>query len=219
MKKKRAAWLAIALGLMLTGCGQKPGSGEWNSDMGSIYVNQALEIQSSVVFTSQNNNDTYNQDELKAYAEEAVITFNTENGGAAAAQNSEGAEKLPVALQSATMKGSTGKLVFEYKDGESLVAFSGETGDNSHTLAGFLVMKVSDALAAGELADGTFAGKDGAAVSTDEVTKQSDYNVVMADGAAIIYTEGEIAFVSEGVTLRDSHTAETPEGKNYIVFQ
>ncbi|MGL5436807.1 MAG: hypothetical protein ACRDBO_15615 [Lachnospiraceae bacterium] len=217
MKKKRAAWLAVALGLMLTGCGQQAKSGEWNSDTGSIYVNQAMEIQSSVVFTSQQDNDTYNQDELKAYAEEVVISYNSEHGGAAAAQNSEGAEKLPVALKSATLNGKTGKLIFEYKDGESLAGFAAETGDSALTV--FSVMKVSDTLAAGGLADGTFVNKEGVAVSGEEVAKQSDYKAVTAEGAAIICTEGEIVYVTEGVTLRDSHTAETPEGKNYIIFQ
>lgn len=219
MKKRTAVWLAIAMGFVLTGCSQPAQSGGWNSDTGSIYINQSGELQSSVVFTSEKDNDTYNQDELKAYAEEAVISYNTDNGAAAAAANSEDGEKLPVALESATIKDKTGKLIFTYKDGDSLVGFARESGDSSNTLTAFSVMKISDAAAAGAFADTTFVNTDGTAVSADEVAGQTDGSVIRAEGSATVCTEGEIVYVSEGVTVSDAHNAQTPEGTNIIVVK
>lgn len=219
MKKSRAAGMAVILALLLTGCGKQAKAGDWNSKAESIYVSRALEIESSVIYTSPVDNDTYNQDELQAYVEEAVASYNEEHGGAKESQNREDADKLPVALKSCTLEGKTGKLVFEYKDGENLVAFAQESGDKSNTLTSFSVMKVSDALVAGGLLDGSFVTIEGHAAANEEVTKQSDHIAVMAEGSAVIYTEGAILYVTEGVNLRDTHTAEVPEGKSYIIFQ
>lgn len=219
MKKSRAVGLAVILVLLVTGCGKQAKTGDWSRGAGSIYVNRAMGIESSVIHTSQVDNETYNQDELQAYAQEAAAAYNAEHGGAAEGQNREGADKLPVALKSCTLEDKTGKLVFEYKEGGDLVAFARKSGDGSNTLTGFSVMKVGDALVAGGLLDGSFVTREGDAADSAEVTKQSDRIAVMAEGAAVICTEGEILYVTEGVTLLDSHTAEVPEGKNYIVFQ
>lgn len=219
MKKSRAAGLAVILALLLTGCGKQARAGDWSAGAERIYVNRAMAIESSVIYTSPVDNDTYSRDELQAYAEAAVTAYNTEHGGAARSQNQKDAEKLPVALKSCTLEGKTGKLIFEYKDGENLVAFARETGDQSNTLTGFSVMTVSEALAAGGLKDGSFVTVEGQAAATEDVTGQSDQIAVTAEGSAVIYTEGAILYVTEGVTLLDTHTAEAPEGKSYIIFQ
>lgn len=219
MRKKRAAAFVLALGLMLAGCGNQAKTGTWNANTNSIYVNHALEVESALVYTSEKDNETYNQDELKAFAEQAVVDYNTANGGEAAAANSEGAAKLPVALKSCALEGKTGTLVFDYASADDFVKFAQETGDNTHTVTALAVKTVADALAAGDMADGAFVNPSGKAVATDEVTKQSGYYVVTAEGAAVIQTEGQIAYMTEGVTLRDSYTAVLPEGKNYIVFK
>lgn len=219
MKKRRAAVLALALGLMLTGCGQKAATGTWNANTNSIYVNHDLEIASAMVYTSEVENDTYNQEELKAFAEEAVVDYNTANGGAAAAANAEGAARLPVALTSCSLEGKTGTLVFEYASADDFVKFAQENGDNTHTVTALAAKTVADAVAAGDLADLAFTDPSGKAVAADDVTKQSAYYVVIAEGTAVIQVEGQIAYMTEGVTLRDSYTAATPEGKYCIVFK
>lgn len=219
MKKRRAAVVVLALGLMLAGCGQKAKTGTWNANTNSIYVNHAMEVQSALVYTSETENDTYSQDELKAFAEEAVVDYNTANGGAAAAANSEGAAKLPVALVSCTLEGKTGTLVFAYAGAEDFVKFAKEHGDNTHTVTALEVKTVADAVAAGDLTDVAFVNPSGKAVSADDVTKQAAYYVVMAEGAGVIQTEGQIAYTTGGISLRDSYTAVTPEGRNFIVFK
>lgn len=219
MKKRRAAALVLALGLLLAGCGQKAKTGTWNANTNSIYVNHALEVASALVYTSENDNDTYNQDELKAYAEEAVVDYNTANGGAEASANSEGAAKLPVALKSCTLEGKTGTLVFEYGSAEDFVKFARETGDNTHTVTALAVSTVADALAAGTLNDVEFVNPSGKPVAQTDVTKQTGYYVVSVEGTAVIQVEGAVAFMTEGVSLRDSYTAVTREGTNLIIFQ
>lgn len=218
MKKKRAV-LVLALGLMLAGCGQKAATGTWNANTNSIYVNHAMEVQSALVYTSETENDTYNQEELKAFAEEAVVDYNTANGGAASSANSEGAAKLPVALKSCTLEGKTGTLVFEYATADDFVKFSGENSDNTHTVTAMAVKTVADAAGAGDFADVTFVNPSGKEVASDEVTKQTAYYAVMAEGAAVIQVEGQIAYMTEGISLRDSYTAVMPEGKNVIIFK
>lgn len=219
MKKKRAAVLVLALGLMLAGCGQKAKTGTWNANTNSIYVNHAMEVQSALVYTSETENDTYSQEELKAFAEEAVVDYNTANGGAAASANSEGAAKLPVALTSCILEGKTGTLVFQYATADDFVKFSEENGDNTHTVTAMAVKTVADAVAAGDFADVVFVNPSGKEVAADEVTKQTAYYAVMTEGAAVIQVEGQIAYMTEGISLRDSYTAVTPEGKNVIIFK
>lgn len=220
MKKCKAAWTAVILSLALMGCGAQGKAGSWNADSNGIYVNKAMAVESAMVVTSEKSNDLYNQDELKAYVAENVVEYNTANGGAAASENSEGAEKLPAALKSCTLDGTTAILVFEYASAADFVKFSQETGDNTHTVTALLVKKVSDAQTAGKLAGGKFVDAAGKAAEIGDVTRQAEKSIVVAaEGAAVIHTEGKITYVSEGVTLNDSYTAVTSEGKNYIIFQ
>ena len=219
MKKCKAAWTAVIWSLVLMGCGAQGKAGSWNADSNGIYVSKAMTVESAMVVTSMNSNDLYDQEELKAFVAETIVEYNTAAGGAAASENSEGAAKLPVALKSCTLEGNTGVLAFEYASAADFVKFSQESGDNTHTVTALSVKNLSDAQAAGELAEGKFVDIAGKAVETSDMTRQSKSIVVAAEGVAVIHTEGKITYVSEGITLNDSYTAVTSEGTNYIIFQ
>lgn len=209
MKKRRVTALIAAIGILAAGCGQQSKTGTWGADENSIYVNHALEVESALIYTSDIANDTYNQEELKAFVEEAVAAYNTENGG-------DVSEKPPVALTSCKLEGQTGTLVFEYATGADFVKFSEESGDNSHTVTDLSVQRIADA---GGLEGVDFLSMEGKPVEIGEVLKQTDYYVVSVTGAATICTEGQAVYTTEGVTLRDSFTMTTPEGTSYIVFK
>lgn len=212
MKKSRCALLIAAAVTVLAGCGGgRTESGAWGANENSIYVSRALEIRSAMVYTSEKENDTYNQDELQAFAQDAVDAYNTANQAAADAPL--------VSLASCKLEGSTGTLVFDYASGDDFVKFAQEAGDDTHTVTAFSAQKVSDALAAGGITDGTFLNTEGKPVSAEEAAKQQDYNVVAVEGSATICTEGPVVYRSEGVELRDSYTASVPEGKSYIIFK
>lgn len=217
--KAMLAALVTAAGLLAAGCGQSSGGGSetWAANDNSIYVAKDMSVESALVYTSEQFNDLYKQDELSAYVEQAIADYAAENGAAG------GEGQAPVTLKSCSLEGRTGVLVFDYASPEEFVKFAQATGDNTHTVTSLTVRKVSDELAAGGLTDASvYRTPRDKTVDSGEVTKQSDYGVVAVEGAATIFTEGEIAYVSGAageVQLTGSHTAVTTEGKHYIIFK
>lgn len=215
--KKRYAMLAVAAllaGVLMTGCGQKAASG-WEANENSIYVDRGLSVESALIYTSEKVNDLYTQDGLAAFAKEQIAAYNAAQGAAEAAENTEGGEKLPVALKSCTLEGQTGKLVLDYKTAEDFVKFSQESGDNTHTVTS---LSAAD-LAGGLPEDLKFTTPDGKAVDAAEVSKLKDGRVVLVEGAATVYTEGKVAYISEGAVMKRENAVQTPEGRSCIVFK
>lgn len=217
MKKNCAVLAAAALSCaVLAGCGQKQ-EGTWNANENSIYVTKELAVESAMVYTSDKPNELYTEEGLSSYAEEAVTSYNTEHGGAAAFENEKDQEKLPAALKSCSLEGQTGKLVFEYASADDFVNFSIENGDNTHSITGLSVGTAAEL--AGELEGMTFltaAGKDAELAS---VTGESKNKAVIVEGAGTVYVEGGVAFVTEGVRVKAGNAVITSEGTNCIVFQ
>lgn len=217
MKNRRVALAAVvaAAGLLAVGCGKGAGGSDtWTANDNSIYVAKDMSVESALVYTSEQFNDLYKPDELSAYVEEAIADYTEEHG--------EGGQ-TPVTLKSCSLEGRTGILVFDYASPEEFVKFAQATGDDTHTVTSLTVRKVADELTAGGLTDvSTYRTPKDKTVEAGEVTKQSEYGVVAVEGAATIFTEGEIAYVSGGageVQLKGSHTAVTTEGKHYIIFK
>lgn len=220
MRNGKAVLAAVvaAAGILATGCGQKSGNVEtWSANENSIYVAEDMSVESALVYTSEQFNDLYDAEELSEFVRQAVAEYTAENPP-------EGGDgQAPVTLKSCSLEGRTGILVFDYASPEDFVKFAQATEDNTHTVTSLTVRKVSDELAAGGLTDASAyrTPKDKAA-DASEVMKQSDYGVVAVEGAATIFTEGEIAYVSgtaDEVQLKGSHTAVTAEGKHYIIFK
>ena len=225
MKKKKvgSAVLLLAACLALAGCGRMGGSStEWDTGVNSIHVTRAMEVESALVYTSALQNELYQPEGLASFAEEAVIAYNQARGAEARAQNEEGKAKLPAALLTSGLEGSTGKLVFAYGTPEDFVSFSQETGDNTHTVKALAVGAVSDLSAQGRLSGMTFVRPDGKEASLEEAVKVRNGVAVLVDGAGTICTEGKIAFLSKGtgeLAMKDDHTVVTGEGNHCIVFQ
>jgi hypothetical protein len=169
-----------------------------------------------MVYTSDKPNELYTEEGLASYAEEAVTSYNTEHGGAAAFENEKDQEKLPAALKSCSLEGQTGKLVFEYGTAEDFVSFSTENGDNTHSITGLFVGTAAEL--AGDMEGMTFSTAAGKDAELASITGDSKNKAVIVEGAGTVYVEGGVAFVTEGVRVKASNAVITPEGTSCIVF-
>ncbi|EEG56361.1 hypothetical protein CLOSTASPAR_01551 [[Clostridium] asparagiforme DSM 15981] len=53
-----------------------------------------------------------------------------------------------------------------------------------------------------------------------KITSQSKLRVVSSQGPALIQTEGKVLYMSDGCTLVDEYTVQTPEeGSGFIIFK
>ena len=221
MKNRKVilAALAVTFGLAAAGCGQQSKTGTWNANINSVYVTQAMEVESALVYSSDQFNELYNRDELAEFAKAAVAEYNSENGAEAAAENTEGKAKLPVALKSCSLEGRTGVLIFDYAAPEYFTSFAEASEDDTHTITSLAVQKVAEAEGISEAA---FTDRKGKAVTAENVVKKTDAVAVIVEGAGTIFTEGKILYVAGDQTpveIKDDFTAATGEGKSYIIFQ
>lgn len=224
MKKKQTvlACLSIAVSVCLFGCGQDT-IGEWKANENSIYVNRAQEVQSALVYTSEQENDLYSQKELEAFVQAAIQEelANLAGNGQITVLTDELQKNPPVSLVSCTLEGRTGTLVFDYASAEYYGAFADQTGDNTNGIRNLQVMHASDAKAAKILRETGAVKANGKAAEVSSVTKHEDYVLAAFEGAGTICTEGKIVYISANsdVTLRDDFTAVTGEGRHWIVFK
>ena len=66
----------------------------------------------------------------------------------------------------------------------------------------------------------TFVDAKGNAVEAGKITSQSKLRVVSSQGPALIQTEGKVLYMSDGCTLVDEYTVQTPEeGSSFIIFK
>ena len=150
--------------------------------------------------------------------------FNAAQGKESAAYNKEGAEKLPAAIVSCKVEGADGaktvKSIVEYSSPEMLLALAGEIRDGEVKLAALATDSVENRLAAGDLVGSTFLDAKGNSVESGKITSQSKLRVVSSQGPALIQTEGKVLYRSEGCTLVDEYTVQTPEeGSSFIIFK
>lgn len=230
MKKGQAAAILAAAGLaaVLAGCGQRSGAGGWKANENSIYVTKDGQVKSAMVYTSEKANELYTQEGLEAFAKDAVSAYNEEHGAAAASENTEGSERLPAALKSCSLEGQKGTLVFEYGSAEDFVEFSLENGDNTHAITELktgLAAEVSESFP--DLSVLTAAGKDAGFALVDSsgaadqtaLSKLDGCSAVIVEGEGTVYVDGEIAYVTPGVTVKAVNAAMMPEGAGCVFFK
>ena len=196
MKKGQTAAAILLLSLALNGCGGGNGTTAFAPTESSLYVTKEGTVTSADVETYEN--DYYSADELKAYAEEMLGVF--ESG-----------------------KDGTAKLLITFPDAEEYLRFAEEYPDTESgiRIESLDVVSVPDGVEKGYIVGSTFykAGDENTEVSAVDITKQKKLYVVCVKGSAKIQTDGQVRYVSEGVTLNGS-MAETPEGEtSYIIFK
>ena len=215
MKKKIAVLTAAVLfaAVCTAGCSRSSGQ-SWDGSENSIYVADDLSVQSAMVYTSEKENDLYSAEGLAEFAKEQIASYNEEQGAAAEAENTEGGEKLPVALEKSSLEGHTGTLVFAYGTPEDFVKFSEENGDDTHTVTSLMVCDTESAKLP-DLTYKTSAGKD----ADIQKAAAKDSHMVLTEGSTKVYTEGKILYVTDGVEVTGDHSAVTPEGTGCIIFK
>ena len=212
MKKGQTAAAILLLSLALNGCGGGNGTTAFAPTETSLYVTKEGTVTSADVETYEN--DYYSADELKAYAEEMLGVF--ESG------NQSGSSEKKAEIAECTVKDGTAKLLITFPDAEEYLRFSEEYPDTESgiRIESLDVVSVPDGVEKGYIVGSTFykAGDENTEVSAVDITKQKKLYVVCVKGSAKIQTDGQVRYVSEGVTLNGS-MAETPEGEtSYIIF-
>ena len=119
------------------------------------------------------------------------------------------------------MKDGTAKLLIKFPDPEEYLRFAKEYPDTESgiRIESLDVVSVPDGVEKGYIVGSTFykAGDENTEVSAVDITKQRKLYVVCVKGSAKIQTDGQVRYVSEGVTLNGS-MAETPEGETSILY-
>lgn len=221
--KKAGLMVAAALACtLLYGCGARSGiSGGFEPTQNSIYVTRDGEMSSALVQSYETEKDYYSQEELKAFAEKAVIEYNTGKGAGESAYNDEGTQgRLPAALSSCTLADGKATIIFDFASAGDLIGFAGADNDPDFAVTNLSVLQLTDAFGSGSLEGAEFVKPDGSAVPAEDVKKQEKAFAVLVEGAGTIQTDGKVQFMSKGLTLVDEYTVSIPEqGTSYIIFK
>ncbi len=207
--KKGMGMAALALTLILSGCGAAGGGG-FSPAENTIYVAEDGSLSTGTVEPS--SSDAYSEEELRAFAEQAVADFNAEQGREAKAVNEEGQEKLPVAVQSCEIKDGTAIMILDYGSSEALVGFSQAAGVPVTSI------QVSGASEAASLDKPLRKAEGGEKVSLEAAAAQKG-TLVQIEGAVTVQTAGKILYATEGVEITDSRSARIPEDGGAVIFQ
>jgi hypothetical protein len=189
MKKWNVTALAVLLCIgMLCGCGAS-----YAADESTVFVLK----DGSVVTTDveEFDEDTYDEDSLKSYVDEAISAYNEEIG-----------EKT-VKRKSLSVKDGKATLTIAYDSAADYTNFTGIS-----LFAG----SVAEALAAGYSFDDTFVkvqNGDFAACDTSDFLNEAGYKVVIIRGNARVQVKGTVAYVTTtNTTYIDAKTIKVAEG-------
>jgi hypothetical protein len=190
MKKWRVTALAVFLCIaVLSGCGAS-----YDADESTVFICK----DGSVVTTDveEFDADTYDEDGLQSYIDEAISAYNEESG------------EESVKRKSLSVKDSVATLTITYASAGDYQNFTGIP---------LFTGSIAEALAAGYSFDDTFAKvKDGAILACDDVSEflnDSSYKVVIIRGNTNVQVNGTVAFVTTtNTTYVDAKTIAIAEG-------
>ena len=213
MKKIMVMALALMTAAVLaTGCAGIGAPGKGTPVENSVMIEKDGNVQWVSVETYDKGD--YPEEELTAFVQERI---NSSLGKAAKSENTEGAEKLPVALVSAKIGDGKAFTITEYDTASRIVEFAREIGDYNVT---FTALEAGRVAVLGQgLEAVAFKDMKGNAVDASQAVSDGQQVLVKAEGPGVIKTEKKILYVSDGCSLRDSSTVETPEeGTSYIIL-
>lgn len=215
MKRIRILALALTAAILASGCAGIGKLGGGAPAENSVMIEKDGSVQWASVETYDKGD--YTQEELNTWIENKISEFNSSLGKQAAARNTEGSEKLPVALVSASLGDGKAATVTEYDTAGRLVEFAREIGDYNVDFTSLETGRI--AVLGQELDSISFKDVKGGAVNSGDVMSDGQRMFVKAEGHAVIKTEKKVLYVSDGCVLRDANTVETPaDGNGYIIL-
>lgn len=199
--------LAIA-SVAATACTRGPQSASFAPTESSLYITSEGAITSATIETY--TNDYYTEEELKAYAEEAITAFNAQQPSS---------DTPSAALNTCTLADGTASLLIDFRDASAYLDFMAQYPDEESEIQ-IKAIEITDA-AACSYGDVTLKSPDGKKeASAGELKKQTKLYTAAVEGPALIQTDGAVQYISDGVTVVGANQIQTPaDGVSYIVFK
>jgi hypothetical protein len=213
------AWIMISA-LCLSGCSFYT----FNPTVNSLFIKRDYTIVSAEIETLDNSafdEERYSADSLRTFVEDEVKQYNKDTCGLELAYLDDLQDKknttLPVSIQEIKYEDSTAKLLLRYQDASAYLGF------NDHPLDGgvtnIMIGRVSELLEK-DIEFPKMEDTDGNAVEREELEINNNYYVVTITGSTHVHVEGEIEYVSPGVTVTQKHEADTPsDTESFIIFR
>lgn len=205
----------LTAAVLLTGCKGIGVSAGTKPSENSVKIEKDGSVQWQSVETYEKGD--YTEAEMEASLEKQISEYNSSLGKAAESRNTEGADKLPVALVSAGLGGGTAYSVTEYDSPGQLLDFAQEIGDYN---VAFTSLETGRAAVMGQQLEGvSLKDEKGNAVDKAQALSDGQRVVVKAEGPGMIETEKKVLCASEGCQIMDSNKVKTPEeGTSFIVL-
>lgn len=200
MKKTISTILLLALAcMMLVGC-----SNGKDADTNTLFVDKKGHIIE--VSVGDFKQDNYDQEEFEKFVDEAIEAYDGEG---------------TVELDSMSVEEKVAKLNMEYSDSATYTAFNGK-----ELFTGTIVSAVAEGYDFGADFTAVEKGELKDAADRDTVLAHDEYKVVILEMEEDVSVDGEIAYVSAGITLKDKSTATVKEtdgldedALHYVVYQ
>lgn len=216
-----AGILAASMILGLAACG----SVKFEPKETSIFVTKDRGVVSAEIESFDNSayadNPRYKEEDLKAFVEETVIAYNQSASGlgyayAKDAKDAKAEDTLPVAIESLTVKDNVATLILDYNSADAYLAFNGSA--DSVPVKDLIIGTVRDGVNSGLDFSGML-NADGSAADLEKLTSSEKYMLVAVTGTTVMKVEGDVKYMSPGVTLKDENTVVTTEDTCYIIFK
>lgn len=213
MKHKKIRIMAAVTAAILTACSGQSAPAFAPTES-SLYITSEGKVTSATVETYEA--DYYSAEELKASVEEILADFNGSAGSDSTAQSAT--------VKECTLADGTAKLLIDFRTADAYLEFMEQYPDEESPIqvADLDITTVSDGVTKGYLVGKSFTklAKENTTVAADEVMKESKLYVAAIDGAALIQTDGNIQYISEGVSVVGTNMIQTPEDEvSYVVFK
>ncbi len=213
MKKSIVLLLVTVLVLSLAGCKKDT---KLDTTTNNIYVRKDNTVTG--IYVDSFEKETYRLDELKKEAQNEVAAYNKEKSGVEKYENEGKTEKLPISIRSIEAKNEKATVMLDFASGDDYFDYNNFRDyltDKGGTT--FYTSQISDS---NIKLEGNFVTATGEKTSVDTINEKSNYSIIYLDFGSKVQVNGEIAYVSDNVTVKSVDTAETRDNmKSFIIYK